>query len=462
MFVRLLSSLIARPLMQAVLRRARVLVARLIARKADATTRRHDEPRLGAEPADAALVTLAQPVWALVERINAGPPTHSLPALRDMGRGALQTFALRAQAAAVPAERVRCARDVLEALLDDAVQVATWGGAQWAPHRLAASAHAADTVFEMLLRLARDPVAHRELLGLIEQALAHGLAGRYRSAPGGAAKLLAARSQLARLLAKVPPGGPLIAGTPVDVSLDTLPPSSRQHGLSRRVPAADAFWGLTWAATATCASLLAIAALWASAASARWSWGGVPAMPPMPYVSSALSGVGGASRPADAAALLQADLQAGRIGLREAGGQRVIVISTDRLFSIGSAQLATGGEAMMDRLANLLAGTTGPVAVTAHTEAQPAATIAFSTRQQLSQARADAVRARLIAAGVPGERIRAQGRSDLEPLTADRSPHGSARNRRIEIRLPHDGAQQLVVAAAHGPAGTSGMAVAQP
>jgi OOP family OmpA-OmpF porin len=54
---------------------------------------------------------------------------------------------------------------------------------------------------------------------------------------------------------------------------------------------------------------------------------------------------------------------------------------------------------------------------------------------KLSQDRADAVRTRLLAAGVAGGSILAKGYGSADPVASNDTPEGRFRNRRIEYRV---------------------------
>jgi outer membrane protein OmpA-like peptidoglycan-associated protein len=69
------------------------------------------------------------------------------------------------------------------------------------------------------------------------------------------------------------------------------------------------------------------------------------------------------------------------------------------------------------------------VAIDGHTDDQgvPAA------NQRLSLARAEAVKAYLVVAGVPPERLEARGFGQARPLTSNATPAGREQNRRVEF-----------------------------
>ena len=59
----------------------------------------------------------------------------------------------------------------------------------------------------------------------------------------------------------------------------------------------------------------------------------------------------------------------------------------------------------------------------------------WSPNQALSQRRADAVRAWLIAHGVGAERVSAKGYGPDKPLTPNLTPNARARNNRVEVKV---------------------------
>jgi outer membrane protein OmpA-like peptidoglycan-associated protein len=67
--------------------------------------------------------------------------------------------------------------------------------------------------------------------------------------------------------------------------------------------------------------------------------------------------------------------------------------------------------------------------VVGHTDA----TGSESYNQQLSERRAEAVRAELIRDGVPAARLDAMGRGEVEPRADNGTVTGRAQNRRVEI-----------------------------
>jgi type VI secretion system protein ImpK len=107
----------------------------------------------------------------------------------------------------------------------------------------------------------------------------------------------------------------------------------------------------------------------------------------------------------------------------------------DGLFARGSASLVAEREELMRRIADALVRVGGEVLITGHTDTTPIRTSRFPSNWHLSDERARAVRDLMAAAGVPAERLRAEGRAAGEPVASNDSEANRALNRRVEITL---------------------------
>ena len=101
-------------------------------------------------------------------------------------------------------------------------------------------------------------------------------------------------------------------------------------------------------------------------------------------------------------------------------------------FEYGNSTLTPNGRQVLDLLAPVLRGLAGrSFEVTGHTDAQ-------GSRPQniaLSAARADAVKAYLVAKGIGADSISTSGAGPDRPVAGNDTPDGRARNRRIELRV---------------------------
>jgi outer membrane protein OmpA-like peptidoglycan-associated protein len=100
-------------------------------------------------------------------------------------------------------------------------------------------------------------------------------------------------------------------------------------------------------------------------------------------------------------------------------------------FETGKARLLPQSTAVLDEVAAaLLANPQWRVEVAGYTDS----TGSGAVNRRLSLARADAVRAYLVRAGVPPSRLVARGYGPSHPVAPNATAAGRARNRRVELR----------------------------
>jgi len=112
---------------------------------------------------------------------------------------------------------------------------------------------------------------------------------------------------------------------------------------------------------------------------------------------------------------------------RTVGGRQVYTLDGSA-FASGSANLTAAAQASLRALARQLGGG-GRISIEGHTDSQGAA----ASNLALSQRRAEAVRRLLEEAGLPGSRLTATGKGQVDPVADNATAEGRARNRRVEI-----------------------------
>lgn len=103
------------------------------------------------------------------------------------------------------------------------------------------------------------------------------------------------------------------------------------------------------------------------------------------------------------------------------------------LFPTAAAELTEDGEALVQRLVEVIQRHAGEVAVEGHTDSRPIQTNEFPSNWVLSSARAIAIVHALERAGVDSQRLRAVGLADSRPLASNDTGEGRAQNRRVEV-----------------------------
>jgi OOP family OmpA-OmpF porin len=125
-----------------------------------------------------------------------------------------------------------------------------------------------------------------------------------------------------------------------------------------------------------------------------------------------------------------------RNGLRVVGlGQEQLDAAlANRLieFEAGSTQLTPDGQGVLDQLLPVLRQLSGrKFEIIGHTDAQGSR----STNVALSAARAESVKAYLVAKGMPALAFSTSGLGPDRPVAGNDTAEGRARNRRIEFRV---------------------------
>lgn len=114
-----------------------------------------------------------------------------------------------------------------------------------------------------------------------------------------------------------------------------------------------------------------------------------------------------------------------------------IVFTEPVLFPSGSATLRPGAQAVLARVADVLAALPNPVTIEGHTDPVPLRPgSAIKTNWELSMARAYTVlRFMIDQAHLKESRLSAVGYGEFKPVQSNDTPEGRAANRRIEINI---------------------------
>ena len=107
-------------------------------------------------------------------------------------------------------------------------------------------------------------------------------------------------------------------------------------------------------------------------------------------------------------------------------------LSSGATFELGGSTLSSEGKAEIAALIAKFEGKTADsVVIEGHTDDSGDA----SFNQQLSEKRAEAVKAELVAQGAKAEKISTVGYGEDKPIADNATPEGRAQNRRVEIKV---------------------------
>jgi type VI secretion system protein ImpK len=135
------------------------------------------------------------------------------------------------------------------------------------------------------------------------------------------------------------------------------------------------------------------------------------------------------------AASLASDVKAGLLTVQETEQAITIRFKGAALFAPGSATLEDRFLPIIDHASTALTSVPGTLSVIGHTDNQPIHNLRFPSNFELSLARAEAVRDRILTTLDAPDRITADGRADKEPIADNRTPEGREANRRIDLVL---------------------------
>jgi type VI secretion system protein ImpK len=375
------------------------------------------------------LVQAAAPLLGAAPRLRATLRHANPAALRQQLIAAVQRFEATARQQGLPNEQVIAARYILCTLLDESASNTPWGGSgAWSAQSLLVHFHneawGGEKVFQLLTRLAQNPVEHRNLLELVYVVLSLGFEGRYKVLDNGRAQLDSVRERLAAKLRE-------LAG-PVERDL-----SPQWQGVAAAAPRLSDGVPL-WVVAAVLGALLLLLFLvlrLTLASHTDATFNALLALDP-PRAAAAPPPPPPAAPPAPRLAqLLKSDIDAGAVEVRDLADRSVVTLRGDGVFDAGSAEVSARARPLFERIGAALNQVGGPVVIAGHTDNQPIRSLRFPSNWHLSKDRANSVKALLAASAVKPERMAAEGRADTEPVADNADAAGRAKNRRVEITL---------------------------
>ncbi|WP_102107679.1 type IVB secretion system protein IcmH/DotU [Oceaniglobus roseus] len=404
----------------------------------DAVTGAMTGAMTGLNPLNAAASTL----FSLVSRIRNRAQHPDPDALRRSVVAEVRAFESRAIAAQVDPRTVKVARYAICATLDDVVLNTPWGGQSiWAQQSMVGTFHretvGGDRFFDLLHRLEQDPATNLLLLEFLYVCLSLGFEGRLRVEQGGADRHMQIRAGLARI----------IRNQRGEVEHDLSP---HWKGVEKPHKPLSA-WKPVWIAVAVTALLLSGGYIGLSQALSRDSErvlgemaaidrGGVATLErlslPVPQPvddEEELKRVSG---------FLTQEIKDGLVSVFQDANTITVRMKGAGMFPSASDQVKDEFGVPLGRVADALNDTTGPVIIAGHSDNVPLRSSRFANNMALSLARAESVKKMIEDKVKDPSRLKAEGRSDREPIADNKTKEGRALNRRIEFILVKTGVTQ--------------------
>ncbi len=379
------------------------------------------------------LVAAANPLLVLIPQIRASATHPSAQLLREHLVDEVRQFELRAQQAGIANETILGARYCLCTALDEAAALTPWGGGGvWSAHSLLVTFHnetwGGEKFFQLLAKLSQKPAQHIDLLELLYYCLQLGFEGRYRVADNGRSQLETLRQRLLLILRAnrgeyTRPLSLHWQDAPLLAQVRRLPVPMWVFAVLAIAIGLLAYLGMSWSlggrSDAVFAELAGLEPPALQLAAAPQTPASNVSAPP----AFRLTG------------FLAPEIREGLLAVRDEADRSVIILYGDGLFSSGADKIQSRYIPVLSRVADALNQAHGNILVSGYSDNVPIRTVRYPSNWELSQARADAVKALLQARLADAGRVRAEGRGESDPIAPNDSPENRARNRRVEITL---------------------------
>ena len=389
------------------------------------------------------LVDAAADLFDLVVYLRSQNTAVEIGPLRDKSVALVEQFERRALDAGEEANVVATARYAIAATIDDQVMSRPWGlDSGWQQRKIVDVLYGevigGEKFFEYLDVARKDPTRFRNLIEFFYICLSLGFRGRYRRDRPQAGDGLEQNRVAAFRTIETMRGGAFA---------DRL--SHRWQGVDTlRKPVRELLpnWLLAALSAAALAGLFALFLVFIGDHTAQ-SFARVNAMPPADPVEIARLAapaprqevVVRTPRVERVRSFLEPEIEEGLVEVFEEGGQVRILLVGEGMFDSGEIDILPRYQEVLERVADALNDEPGDVVIEGHTDAiQPRRTAKFPTNLVLSKARAEAVQTFIEPWLTAPERIEIKGYGETIPIATNETREGRARNRRVELLLIRD------------------------
>ncbi|EOV9018465.1 DotU family type VI secretion system protein [Cronobacter muytjensii] len=373
------------------------------------------------------LVAAANPLLNAIPQIRHSVSHEDQAGLRQRLIDEIRRFEVRCQQAALPYEVIVGARYCLCTALDEAAALTPWGSrGVWSGSGLLVTFHnetwGGEKFFQLLARLSQNPREHIFLLEMINYCLLLGFEGRYRVMDNGRTQLETIKQRLWQMIRSVRGSYP-----------PPLSPHPEDQPVMRKLwrPVVPLWACVALAGFLACLFFIIL----------NWRLGDSTSpvlakiyQTPLPEIT--------VQQPAREVApvlnlrgFLRPEIEAGLVAVRDEADRSVVILKGDGLFASASTVVRDRYESVIDRVAQAMNNVSGKILVVGYSDNVPIRSARFASNYELSLSRAESVQKMLQAHLADPNRVRAQGRGEMDPIAPNNTPENRARNRRVEITL---------------------------
>jgi len=407
------------------------------------------------------LVRSAAPLLNLAHMLRYTEEQPDIDQLRRVAVEAVGRYERDLAGARISQERARAAHYVVCATVDDVILSKPWGvRAGWARSGLVSTFHmdvtGGDRVFDLLDHFHQSPGANKDLLLLLYLSLSLAFEGRTRVSPRGNLELGRIRDSLYKTLlgqyglferelsphwrgvsARHKPLRTAVAlWTLLSVLALVFALGYLFFTLSLNGASDGTFQRLAGLPPRDTPSVLIAAAVEPPAAPVEVVTP-IEAVEPPPTITPPQP-----SRLDNLLTFLQPEVDKKLVTLSDSNGKLLVRINNSGLFEVGSAEVSSQFQDLIQRIGGALAAENFRAVVVGYTDNVPIRTIQFPSNWHLSEARAKAVGE--ILSGFTGpSAILTEGRADSDPIADNATPQGREINRRTEILVLTDPTERL-------------------
>lgn len=373
------------------------------------------------------LVIAANPLLNAIPQIRHSVSHDDQAGLRQRLIDEIRRFEVGCQQAHQPYEVIVGARYCLCTALDEAAALTPWGSSGvWSGSGLLVTFHnetwGGEKFFQLLARLSQNPREHINLLELINYCLLLGFEGRYRVMDNGRSQLETIKHRLRQMIGSVRGG----YAAPLSVHGEDCPV---QRKLWR--PVVPLWACVALAGFVACLFYIIL----------NWRLGDAT-NPVLAKIYQAALPEASIQEPAkkvppvlNLRGFLRPEIEEGLVAVRDEADRSVVILKGDGLFASASTVVRDRYNPVIDRIAQAMNNVSGRILVVGYSDNVPIRSARFASNYELSLERARSVQMQLQKYLSRPERVKAEGRGEMDPIAPNTTPENRARNRRVEITL---------------------------